>query len=124
MFSLGFFEIVALAVIALVVVGPERLPTMARNIGRFLTELKRTTNTITSEINAQIDEEKFYADTKAPVTPVSVAEDSNNLGEPEALDNDHHEREHHDDHGHEYDHDHNHNHDPYADPKNGDEHEQ
>lgn len=69
MFSLGFFEIVALAVIALVVVGPERLPSMARNIGRFLTELKRTTNTITSEINTQMDEEKFYANTQKKTEP-------------------------------------------------------
>ncbi len=60
MFSLGFFEILALAVIALVVVGPEKLPGMARNIGRFLNEIKRTTNTISSEINAQMDEEKFF----------------------------------------------------------------
>ena len=70
MFSLGFFEILTLAVIALVVVGPERLPSMARNIGRFLNEIKRTTNTITSEINSQIDEEKFQPKTKTPVEPL------------------------------------------------------
>lgn len=53
---------VVLAVIALVVVGPEKLPSLARSIGSFLNDLKRTTNTITSEINSTIDEEAFLKD--------------------------------------------------------------
>ncbi|MGH1469453.1 MAG: Sec-independent protein translocase protein TatB [Bdellovibrionales bacterium] len=64
MFNLGFWEMVVLAVIALVVVGPEKLPSMARNIGRFLNDLKRTTNTLTAEINSTIDEEAFLKDQK------------------------------------------------------------
>jgi len=86
MFSLGFFEIVALAVIALVVVGPERLPSMARSIGRFLTELKRTTNTITSEINTQMDEEKFFADTQKKSEPLK-----DTVSAPESLKGDENE---------------------------------
>ncbi len=62
MFNLGFWEMVVLAVIALVVVGPEKLPSLARSIGSFLNDLKRTTNTITSEINSTIDEEAFLKD--------------------------------------------------------------
>lgn len=53
---------IVLAVIALVVVGPEKLPSMARKIGSFLNDLKRTTNTLTAEINSTMDEESFQKD--------------------------------------------------------------
>jgi len=50
---------VVLAGIALIVVGPEKLPGLARNIGRFVNDLKRTTNTIASDITNAVDEENF-----------------------------------------------------------------
>ncbi len=50
---------IVLAVIALVVVGPEKLPSMARKLGGFLNDLKRTTNTLTAEINSKMDEADF-----------------------------------------------------------------
>lgn len=59
MFNIGFWEMVVLAAVALVVVGPEKLPGMARGIGRFINDLKRTTNTIASDITDAVDEEKF-----------------------------------------------------------------
>jgi sec-independent protein translocase protein TatB len=46
--SLGFWEIVGLAVIALFVFGPERLPGMARTAGRTIQSLRReATKTLT-----------------------------------------------------------------------------
>ncbi|HAW45335.1 MAG TPA: twin-arginine translocase subunit TatB [Sutterella sp.] len=36
MFDLGFTEIVLIAVVALVVLGPERMPRVARTVGRFI----------------------------------------------------------------------------------------
>lgn len=59
---------VVLAAIALVVVGPEKLPGLARNIGRFVNDLKRTTNTIASDITDAVDEEKFASDKKAKLS--------------------------------------------------------
>ena len=46
MFNLGFTEVIFLAVIALIFIGPKQLPDLARTLGRFITELKRTTNEI------------------------------------------------------------------------------
>lgn len=59
MFNLGFWEMVVLAGIALIVVGPEKLPGLARKIGQFVNDLKRTTNTIASDITDAVDEENF-----------------------------------------------------------------
>ena len=59
MFNLGLWEIFILAAVALVVVGPEKLPKLARDVARFLNEVKRTTGTFTNEMNRALDEEDF-----------------------------------------------------------------
>lgn len=53
MFGLGMSEIILLGIIALVVIGPKELPQLARTIGRFLNELKRSTNGLTEELREQ-----------------------------------------------------------------------
>lgn len=76
MFNLGFWEMIVLAVIALVVVGPEKLPSMARKLGQLLNDLKRTTNTLTSEINSSMDEESFQKSAPSKEAPeVDAAHD-------------------------------------------------
>jgi Tat protein translocase TatB subunit len=46
MFNIGFTELVILGVIALLVIGPEQLPDMARRLGKILNELKRAKDEI------------------------------------------------------------------------------
>ena len=41
MFGIGLPELVVIVVVALIVFGPERLPGLARQLGRSVTELKR-----------------------------------------------------------------------------------
>lgn len=41
MFDIGFFEIVIVAVVALLVVGPERLPKLAYEVGLWVGKLQR-----------------------------------------------------------------------------------
>jgi Tat protein translocase TatB subunit len=60
MFGIGFSELLVILVIALVVLGPKRLPEVARALGRGLAEFRRATADITDELrNAQnmLDEE-------------------------------------------------------------------
>ena len=74
MFGLSLFEIIFLAVLALVVIGPKQLPEVARTLGRFLTELRRTANTITAEMSSSItkDIEKSSPVIKSPPPPVTT----------------------------------------------------
>lgn len=44
MFNLGFSELLLLGVIALIFIGPQQLPELARSLGRVLNELKRASN--------------------------------------------------------------------------------
>lgn len=53
--NLGFGEMVALAILALVVFGPERLPEAARNAGQMIARFRR-------EANSTLDEFKRSAD--------------------------------------------------------------
>lgn len=62
MFGLGMSEIIFLAILALVVVGPKELPQLARTLGRFLNELKRSSNMLSDEIKQQVKLDRFDLD--------------------------------------------------------------
>ncbi|CAN5256358.1 Sec-independent protein translocase protein TatB [soil metagenome] len=57
--SLGFGEIIALAVLALFIFGPEKLPDMARTLGKTINAVKREANKTLVELkeSAGLDEE-------------------------------------------------------------------
>ncbi|HYO61270.1 MAG TPA: twin-arginine translocase TatA/TatE family subunit [Actinomycetota bacterium] len=48
--QIGPLEIMAVAVLALVVFGPQRLPEIARNIGKAINEVRRMTSEMKSEL--------------------------------------------------------------------------
>ena len=60
MFDVGFSELIVIALVALVVIGPERLPKVARTVGILLGRLQRYVNDVKSDINRemQLDELK------------------------------------------------------------------
>ncbi|MBL7544651.1 MAG: twin-arginine translocase TatA/TatE family subunit [Bdellovibrionaceae bacterium] len=53
MFGLGMSEIILLGVLALLLIGPQQLPEVARTIGRFINDLKRSADGLTDEIKKQ-----------------------------------------------------------------------
>lgn len=59
MFDIGFSEILLVAVVALVVIGPERLPSVARNIGRFAGRLQRYVHDIKRDFNREVEFEEI-----------------------------------------------------------------
>jgi sec-independent protein translocase protein TatB len=58
MFDIGFWEIVVVAVVALLVVGPDEFPTLVRNIGGWLGKLRR----FVSETKNDLEQEFRKAD--------------------------------------------------------------
>lgn len=50
MFNMGLTEMLLLAAIALIVIGPKQLPEVARVIGRLMNEFKRATSDFTSTL--------------------------------------------------------------------------
>ncbi|MEC7377461.1 MAG: Sec-independent protein translocase protein TatB [Pseudomonadota bacterium] len=54
MFDIGFLELLICGVIALLVLGPERLPTAARAAGRWVGAARRMVGQFTSELDRQL----------------------------------------------------------------------
>jgi sec-independent protein translocase protein TatB len=59
MFDIGFSELLMVAVVALVVIGPERLPGVARNVGRFAGRLQRYVHDIKKDFNREVEFEEI-----------------------------------------------------------------
>ena len=59
MFDIGFSEIVVIAVVALIVLGPERLPKAARTMGHLFGRLQRYVNDVKSDINREMELEEL-----------------------------------------------------------------
>ncbi len=55
MFDIGFSEMIVIAVIALIVLGPEKLPRVARTAGHLLGRMQRYVNDVKSDINREIE---------------------------------------------------------------------
>ena len=55
MFDIGFWEIIVIAVVALVVVGPERFPGMIRKIGYWVGQFRRMASAVKSEFEQEVD---------------------------------------------------------------------
>ncbi|WP_024851979.1 Sec-independent protein translocase protein TatB [Hydrogenovibrio kuenenii] len=58
MFDIGFMEILVVLIVALIVIGPERMPEVARKIGQFMGKTKRFINSMKedSEISSAMRE--------------------------------------------------------------------
>lgn len=54
MFDMGFFELLLIAIVSLVVIGPERLPETVRTVSLWIGRLKRSLRETRSEIEKQI----------------------------------------------------------------------
>jgi sec-independent protein translocase protein TatB len=59
MFDVGFWELGLIAVVALLVLGPERLPRAARTVGLWLGRARRVVMNVKTEIDREIKAEEL-----------------------------------------------------------------
>ena len=60
MFDIGFSEMIVIAVIALIVLGPEKLPRVARTAGHLLGRMQRYVNDVKADINREMELDELY----------------------------------------------------------------
>ena len=68
--NIGVPGLILILVIALVIFGPKKLPEIGKAIGQTLTEFKKTTKDLTSDITEPIEE--IRADIKKPVDDLTA----------------------------------------------------
>ena len=76
MFDFGFWEIAIIGVITLIVVGPERLPALARKAGVIMGKLNKFLNKVKADINEELKTDELkdqlsMADEKSIISDIS-----------------------------------------------------
>ena len=59
MFDIGFTELMLIALVGLIVIGPERMPKVARTVGHLLGRLQRYVSDVKSDINREMQLEEL-----------------------------------------------------------------
>lgn len=85
MFGLGMSELLVLGILALILIGPKQLPEVARTLGRFINDLKRSAEGVSDELKKQakmdldIDINKDFFEprkkTRDPDLPLKIMQD-------------------------------------------------
>ncbi len=55
MFDIGFSELIIIAIVALIVIGPERLPKVARTVGHLIGRMQRYVNDVKADISREME---------------------------------------------------------------------
>lgn len=84
MIDLGVSKLALIAVVALIVVGPERLPKVARMAGNLFGRAQRYMNEVRSEVNRQIELDEFKKLREASAEAMKDVENSLNATVQEA----------------------------------------
>lgn len=74
MIEISFWKILVVLIVALIVLGPKRLPKLARSAGQFLSQLRVLVNSLQKEMTKPIEEEK-------PTASVEDKKEDNPKGE-------------------------------------------
>ena len=59
MFDIGFSELLVIGVVALIVIGPERLPRVARTIGHLMGRMQRYVADVKADIDREVELEEL-----------------------------------------------------------------
>jgi sec-independent protein translocase protein TatB len=59
MFDIGFSELLVIGVVALIVIGPQKLPRVARTVGHLAGRLQRYVTEVKADINREIELEEL-----------------------------------------------------------------
>jgi sec-independent protein translocase protein TatB len=71
MFEIGFWELALIFALGLVVLGPEKLPKVAAQLGRYAGQARRMASTLTAQIRDELEaeERRMAAHETRPTTP-------------------------------------------------------
>ena len=84
-FNIGFQELIIIAIIALLIVGPKKLPELAKSLGKGFSELRRAADDITDDVKNTFKEDE-KPDDDGLKNSLLLKKSDNNESNPETLD--------------------------------------
>jgi Tat protein translocase TatB subunit len=69
MFDIGFWELVLIFALGLLVLGPEKLPKVAAQVGNWAGQARRMARILTTQLREEIEKEAHRDDSEAPKPP-------------------------------------------------------
>jgi Tat protein translocase TatB subunit len=84
-FNIGFQELIIIAIIALLIVGPKKLPDLAKSLGKGFSELRRAADDITDDVKNTFKEDE-KPDDDGLKNSLLLKKSDNNESNPETLD--------------------------------------
>jgi sec-independent protein translocase protein TatB len=74
MFEIGFWELALICALGLVVLGPEKLPKVATQLGRYAGQARRMARTLTAQVRDELEaeERRMAAHESRPATPEPI----------------------------------------------------
>jgi TatA/E family protein of Tat protein translocase len=72
--GIGPGELILILLLALVIFGPNKLPEMARNIGKALNEFRKTSQEVTSAVTRELDLAELTKEAKVTAPPLPTDE--------------------------------------------------
>jgi sec-independent protein translocase protein TatB len=73
MFDVAFSELLVIAIVALIVIGPEKLPGVARTLGALLGRMQRYVSTVKADVERELqtqDLQKIQADVRQSIASI------------------------------------------------------
>ena len=74
MFDFGFWEIAIIGIITLIVVGPEKMPSLARKAGLYFGKCNKFLNKIKSDINEELKVDELKEQVSMDQEKISLSE--------------------------------------------------
>ena len=79
MFDFGFWEIAIVGIITLIVVGPEKMPSLARKVGLYFGKLNRFFNKVKSDINEELRMDEIKEQMSMDEEKIIISEVTENI---------------------------------------------
>lgn len=59
MFDIGFWELAIIAIVGLIVIGPDKLPGVARTVGKWVGRTRRFVNQVKTDIDREVQQDEL-----------------------------------------------------------------